>query len=463
MKKLQVLYIAIFFSICLIPFVGMAITKQEDSSENRTLAEFPQIETEEGINVQWLSEAGEYFQEHFAYRSELVTANALVNGKFLRTSTAEGVIQGTDGWLYYKDSLEDYLGENLLKERSLYNIAHTLSMIQEYLAEKNVQFAFTVAPNKNSLYDANMPYYDRYKVSDEKNLLNLQKYLSSENVTYVDLYNPLKNKKEILYHKKDSHWNNKGAAFASDLLMTTLNKEHDSYEEETYTVKKDFTGDLDKMLYPLATTVEKEIYYEKPTTFAFVGEVKSNFDPKITTVNPAKTGSLVMYRDSFGNALLPFLADAYGQAYFLRGIPYQLSDVDTMAADTVMIERAERFLPEMAENPPTMTAPERKITVEENRSDQQAVKNLEIISQGDNIKITGEIADKYVKTETEIYVRVDGNKVYEAFPNDITKEDGTRKNNGFTMYLKLDSITQESQLEILTGNDKYADIIYSKE
>ena len=68
MKKLQVLYIAIFFSICLIPFVGMAITKQEDSSENRTLAEFPQIETEEGINVQWLSEAGEYFQEHFAYR-----------------------------------------------------------------------------------------------------------------------------------------------------------------------------------------------------------------------------------------------------------------------------------------------------------------------------------------------------------------------------------------------------------
>ena len=463
MKKLQVLYIAIFFSICLIPFVGMAITKQEDSSENRTLAEFPQIETEEGINVQWLSEAGEYFQEHFAYRNELVTANALVNGKFLRTSTAEGVIQGTDGWLYYKDSLEDYLGENLLKERSLYNIAHTLSMIQEYLAEKNVQFAFTVAPNKNSLYDANMPYYDRYKVSDEKNLLNLQKYLGSENVTYVDLYNPLKNKKEILYHKKDSHWNNKGAAFASDLLMTTLNKEHDSYEEETYTVKKDFMGDLDKMLYPLATTVEKEIYYEKPTTFAFVGEVKSNFDPKITTVNPAKTGSLVMYRDSFGNALLPFLADAYGQAYFSRGIPYQLSDVDIMAADTVMIERAERFLPEMAENPPTMTAPERKITVEENRSDQQAVKNLEIISQGDNIKITGEIADKYLKTETEIYVRVDGNKVYEAFPNDITKEDGTRKNNGFTMYLKLDSITQESQLEILTGNDKHADIIYSKE
>ena len=142
MKKLQVLYIAAFFAVCLVPFVGMAVTGQESSSENRTLAEFPQLKTEEGINVQWLNDAGEYFQDHFAFRNELVTANALINGKILGTSTASGVIQGTDGWLYYKDSLEDYLGENLLKDRSLYNISHILSLMQEYLAEKNVQFVF---------------------------------------------------------------------------------------------------------------------------------------------------------------------------------------------------------------------------------------------------------------------------------------------------------------------------------
>ena len=31
-----------------------------------------------------------------------------------------------------------------------------------------------------------------------------------------------------------------------------------------------------------------------------------------------KSGSLVMYRDSFGNALLPFIAEAFGDAYFSR-------------------------------------------------------------------------------------------------------------------------------------------------
>ena len=462
MKKLQVLYIAAFFAVCLVPFAGMAVTGQESSSENRTLAEFPQLKTEEGINVQWLSDAGEYFQDHFAFRNELVTANALINGKILGTSTAAGVIQGTDGWLYYKDSLEDYLGENLLEDRSLYNISHILSLMQEYLAEKNVQFAFTVAPNKNSLYDANMPYYDSCKVSDNKNLINLRKYLKNENVSYVDLYEPLAKADEILYHKRDSHWNNKGAALASDLLLEGLGKEHESYTDETYTVKTDFTGDLDEMLYPLATTPEDEIYYDRQTTFAYVGEVESNFDPRITTVNPVKTGSLVMYRDSFGNALLPFMADAYGNAYFSRGIPYQLTDVDTMAADTVVVERAERFLPEMAESAPVMPAPERTVSTGEDKADPEAVKDLEIITQGNYLKISGRIAEKYLDTESRIYVRTDGDKVYEAFPNDVTLDDGSTDCGGFTLYLPVGTATEKSNLEILIGNDESADIIFTK-
>lgn len=171
MKKLQVLYITAFFAACLVPSLGMAVTKQEASSENRRLAEFPELKKENEINTRWLPEAGEYFQEHFAFRNELVTANALLNGKIFGVSTADGVIQGTDNWLYYKDSLEDYLGEELLSERSLFNIAHTLAMMQETLNEKGVQFLFTVAPNKNSLYGENMPYYDSLKVSSDKTLL----------------------------------------------------------------------------------------------------------------------------------------------------------------------------------------------------------------------------------------------------------------------------------------------------
>ena len=199
MKKSKILYSILFFGICLVPSVGMFFTHQESSSENRTLAEFPSFKTEDGgINFDWLSQAGDYFQDHFAFRNELVTANAVVNGKVLGVSTASGVIQGTDGWLYYKDSLSDYLGTDPLSERSLFNIAHTLSMMQTYLEGRNVDFLFTVAPNKNSLYDEHMPYYDKVKVSDEKNLDRLVPWLSSEGVHYADSYHMLLSQDETL-------------------------------------------------------------------------------------------------------------------------------------------------------------------------------------------------------------------------------------------------------------------------
>ena len=392
MKKGKLIYCILFFAICLCPSLGMLVTKQETSSENRQLSEFPSPKTEEGkINVEWLSQAGDYFQEHFAFRNKLVTGNALLHGRLLETSTADGVIQGKNGWLYYKDSLNDYLGQDLLSDRSLFNIAHMLSMTQQALEEKGVNFLFTIAPNKNSLYGDNMPYYDKLKVSGQTNRENLENWLKTEKVAYADLYQALMEEDEVLYHARDSHWNNKGAALAADVLMDALGKDHDSYEGESYTVRRDYTGDLDTMLYPLASTADDEIYYDKETTYATVEEIQSNFDPRITTVNPVKEGSLVMYRDSFGNALLPYMADAYANAYFSRGIPYQLMDVETHSADTVIIERAERFLPEMSQFPPVLTAKEISLTEDQELQGSDGAVDVKIKPQGMTASSSGRI------------------------------------------------------------------------
>lgn len=460
MKKRHIIYIAAFFALSIVPSLGMTVTKQEASSENRTLAEFPSVKTEEGYNINWLSEAGTYFQEHFAFRNELVTANALLKGRLLGVSTADGVIQGTDGWLYYKDSLSDYLGTELLSDRSLYNIAHTLSMMKEALQEKKIDFLFTVAMNKNSLYDENMPYYDKQKISDEKNYTNLKKYLEKEQVSYADMYDVFLEKEEILYHKRDSHWNNKGAAAAADIMLTVLGKEHDSYENESYTVKNDFEGDLDKMLYPLALTPEEEIYYDKQTTYAYVGEVESNFDPRIVTVNPVKEGSLVMFRDSFGNAILPFLADAYQNAYFSRGVPYQMDEVDNREADTVIVERAERFLPEMAQSPPVQKALERNCTVTSDDTREMGALDVQETEMGIYLKITGRILPEYMDTESRIYVRVNNDRIYEAFPMDMKLEDGTVDSNGFCLYLEKESLAVDgNSIEILIGDGQTAHVV----
>lgn len=460
MKKGKLIYCILFFAICLCPSLGMLVTKQETSSENRQLSEFPSPKTEEGkINVEWLSQAGDYFQEHFAFRNELVTGNALLHGRLLETSTADGVIQGKNGWLYYKDSLDDYLGQDLLSDRSLFNIAHMLSMTQQALEEKGVNFLFTIAPNKNSLYGDNMPYYDKLKVSDQTNRENLESWLKTEKVAYADLYQALMEEDEVLYHARDSHWNNKGAALAADVLMDALGKEHDSYEGESYTVRRDYTGDLDTMLYPLASTADDEIYYDKETTYATVEEIQSNFDPRITTVNPVKEGSLVMYRDSFGNALLPYMADAYANAYFSRGIPYQLMDVETHSADTVIIERAERFLPEMSQFPPVLTAKEISLTENQELQGSDGAVDVKIKPQGMTAQLSGRIKEGLLDTDSRIYLKVNGS-VYEAFPMDVKVEENL-DDNGFCLYLPSELVAADgNDVEILIEKDNKIYNIY---
>lgn len=460
MKKGKLIYCILFFAICLCPSLGMLVTKQETSSENRQLSEFPSPKTEEGkINVEWLSQAGDYFQEHFAFRNELVTGNALLHGRLLETSTADGVIQGKNGWLYYKDSLDDYLGQELLSDRSLFNIAHMLSMTQQALEEKGVNFLFTIAPNKNSLYGDNMPYYDKLKVSGQTNRENLEDWLKTEKVAYADLYQALMEENEVLYHARDSHWNNKGAALAADVLMDALGKDHDSYEGESYTVRRDYTGDLDTMLYPLASTADDEIYYDKETTYATVEEIQSNFDPRITTVNPVKEGSLVMYRDSFGNALLPYMADAYANAYFSRGIPYQLMDVETHSADTVIIERAERFLPEMSQFPPVLTAKEISLTENEELQGSDGAVDVKIKPQGMTAQLSGRIKEGLLDTDSRIYLKVNGS-VYEAFPMDVKVEENL-DDNGFCLYLPSELVAADgNDVEILIEKDNKIYNIY---
>lgn len=445
MKRWKTVYMILFFAICLVPSAGMLLGYQESSSENRELAEAPSLRDEKEWNWDFFMDEGEWFEDHFAFRNELVTGNAKLMSKVFSVSTDDGVIVGKDGWLYYRDSLEDYQGGNLMSDRQLFDVAHTLFLVQNYAKEKNIRFVFVVAPNKNTLYGEQMPYYYQYFRDKETNLSRIGAYLESEKVEYVDLYNYLSSNQEVLYHRTDSHWNNKGAALVAEEILTALGQNYDSYSDREYEVRRDFEGDLETMLYPAAVEKEEEIYYKPQPQYEYVQEVESNFAPKIST-NGIGEGSLVMYRDSFGNALLPFLAEAYENAYFSRGVPYQLSDLLACEADTLIIERAERFLPDMAKNAPVMPAPliPADQLVGERFADEFS--DLEITNQGVYTKITGTITDELPEVSSRIYIRINQLLSYEAFP--VSLENGRE---GFELYivselLKDEKVTVEMNL-----------------
>lgn len=159
MKKAKLIFISIFIVLCLIPSVGMLIFGEAQPAANEVLAGKPSVTTRSGeLSLSFLSDVSDYIADRFAFRQELATAWAGVNAKLLGTSVEEQVILGSDGWLYFSDTLPDYMGQGM-SDAELRYLANDLALMQEYIESQGKQFAFTIAPNKNSIYPEHMPDY----------------------------------------------------------------------------------------------------------------------------------------------------------------------------------------------------------------------------------------------------------------------------------------------------------------
>lgn len=457
MKKMLIyVYISLFLSVILIPSAGLFFTGIREPSENRDAAHMPRLNTEDGLNPYFLNEAGKWYEDHFAFREEAVTGYALLLGKVFGVSAQEKVIAGTDGWLFYKDSLADFQGTEPMTGRQLFDVAHSLAMVQAYARQNGADFAFAAAPNKNSLYGEHMPGYYQPQHKGRSNLERLETYLQSEQVNYIDLSRCFLNDSRVLYHKRDSHWNNMGAALAADRILNGIGKEHVSYADRPYTARKDFLGDLDHMLHPSLPEPEEEIYYDPAPQFSYCGNVESNFDPKIST-RSGGDGNLVMYRDSFGNALLPFMAEAFENAWFSRALPYRLQDLSEHRADVLVIERAERFLPDMAQQAPEMEAP----AVAWNAAVMGAAVKAECLEEtvkGAYTQVTGKLPMPVVEEQSRIYIRIDKDRCYEAFP--VSAADGQE---GFSLLLRTGELQDTVRMYEVYVSEQDAETITKRQ
>ena len=345
------IFTAAFVLLCLLPSAGMLFLPPTEAAANERLSPKPVLQNEDGSwNTNVLSQLTDYIADHFALRQEMVTANAALQTMLLSTSPAEDVIYGKDGWLYYKATLDDYQNHATLTEEEAAQVAQTIADMQAYCEAKGATFLFTIAPNKNSLYPENMPA--RYLQSDSPGNYELVKpYLKEYGVNYADLFTFLSGQEEVLYLRTDSHWTNRGAALAHDFLMESLGLPYTAFGKAEYTTEETHRGDLYEMLYPKGT--EREAQQQYDIDFSYVTPPRTAEDILIqTTSENAANGRLILCRDSFGNALHPFLAADFREAVITRQMPYPLEQVQ--AGDTVIVEIVERNLANILKYPPEL-------------------------------------------------------------------------------------------------------------
>lgn len=437
-KILYVIYIAAVLILAVFPFAGMSVASTDETTENKELAELPKLKEDGKWNVNYLSDLGGYFEEHFALRQELVAANALLRGKVMGVSASDQVVVGRNGWLYYGGTLNDYFGEKQMSARGLANGIYNTKLMQEYIEGKGSKFVLTIAPNKNSVYSDDMP--SNYLQGKENNYSRIVPLLREEGIHFVELSEMFRASKEPLYLQEDSHWNNKGAVLVCRRLMDALGRPYDISWISSFEVRREHIGDLANMLYSVAAQPEDNLYYDRPQIYAYVNDVKSVEDDWIETINPNGRGSVLMFRDSFGNSLLPFLANEFEHGYFSRLIPYNLGNLEEYHVEYVVVERVERRISFFAEQPPVMEGPIRKLNQLAAAATDTTVS---VKPDGSWYVVEGILDSDYVGSDTEVYVSVradaGGSATYEAFHTSVAEEDGWN-DYGYKLYLKGTSV-----------------------
>lgn len=448
------IYSAVFVGICLVPSVLMPFMKNDVSTEKRKLSGTPKIKTDDGkLNFGYFDDFETYFSEHFALRQQLVTLDGYFKSKIFGTSSNDDVIVGKDGWLYYGETVNDFLNIDTLSDRGINNIKNNLEIISDYCKQNEVKFVFTVAPNKNSVYPEYMPA-NYFPTGNSNNYERLYGSFS-EDFPYCDMKEViLSTESNIpLYHKKDTHWNNLGAYAGHTRLMEMLDVE--KCPSGNWTVRNDRKSDLADMIYPTGKADDTQVYTDYNFQYQYLGRFTGFDDITIKTFCEGKTGSLLMFRDSYGEAVLPYIAECFGSAEFSRSVPYRLDNIGNGGADNVILEIVERNIPNLQKYAPLMPAPV---------VNSLNIKNLKVCGDttvrlqenGNYLHIFGELSDGFFTgDDTEIYVTANGvtYRAFNSFEDKLLERDGESSDNGFSLYIPKESGVTPDNITIISINN----------
>jgi alginate O-acetyltransferase complex protein AlgJ len=225
------LVIALFCLMLLTPFVTQVIGFSMDSTtENRTLAPFPKIESLREIKfLPKMSES--YVNDRFGLRKQLVHLNSLVRYRLGLSSTRD-VVVGKDGWLFYTADrlMEQHTGIDIFTPVELENWVKQMEADRAWLAKRGITFYIMVAPDKNTIYPEKLPDYPRGAVT---RIDQLVARLRNSDLEFIDPRDELFRVKaagEMVYTPGDTHWSERGAFVAYQMLMDRIRRKYPSIE-----------------------------------------------------------------------------------------------------------------------------------------------------------------------------------------------------------------------------------------
>ena len=356
-KRTITLYIITFVVIMCLPHLIFLVCRNlvdTTNYENRALYEAPV--PGETPYKELPSTFESFYNDRLPFRNQLIALNNNIGYFIFGSTTGDRVMIGKDGWLFIEDknqgnAVTNYNGKDTINDEELAQLAANLMRNKKIIEKAGMEFVIFVSPNKNRVYSEYMPDY-MGKPAEQYQLKQIIEYLrANTNLRIVyDLDDIMEAKATLadrdihVYNKVDTHWNNVGAYAGTKALLRELGIDMPDITELTITSKPNERCDLGGMLHLKDYFINKEVDYEV-SGYETNSMEELEFDENDVisyTSNASDDRVVYVCRDSFAEAMGPYLGSQFKKVYMKHQNYYTVDDLEKVKPDVFVLETVER-------------------------------------------------------------------------------------------------------------------------
>lgn len=348
-KYLHLLSSCFIALLVIVPLVTLLFPDVRFSqNENRILTQFPRFSMDSVFDSRYMKKVEKYTADQLIGRNFWIHTKTN-SDRIIGKNSSNGVYWGKDATLI--ENFEPLPPASVDKTKTAIN----------NFAEKHptLNHTFLLVPNAISIYSDKLP--SNAPVLDQNEYINSFTSGLNEKITVLDPRPTLEeNKNQLLYYKTDHHWTTLGAWLSFQGIAEDMGLKPDKDAYTVYPVTDTFSGALvSKSGYSLGTTDTIDVFIPKSendySVVNYVEEQKKSPSlysseqlkgkdkyavfldgnhPIVTIKNPVNNGkNLLIIKDSYANAFIPFLTPFYSEITVIDP-RYYYESIDALIVDS---------------------------------------------------------------------------------------------------------------------------------
>ncbi|MBC1474330.1 hypothetical protein HB852_06845 [Listeria grandensis] len=311
--------------------------------ESRNLAQKPDFSADAVSTGDYMKKWDVFFNDQFPRRDAFTELNMRVNQLALGQDVYKDVYVAPDGYLLTK--VEQYTKADAKK------IADRVNNVGQSLQKMDVKTSLVLVPNKSTVFEAKFPaYYPSFGREGYERLMPMinEKYVQNIDISQILYKN--KNKANMFFYT-DHHWQAKAAFLASEKVTKEMNPGvkqltmadwtwkleglpfygSDARKTTSALVSKsdqvmvaeqkhlsapyklDVIKEQRDSLYVKSRLTDPAVYANRYTTYIGTDYPEAH----IQTPNPLTNKNLLIFKDSYANAFIQFIAPYYANVHVL--------------------------------------------------------------------------------------------------------------------------------------------------